>query len=240
MRKISCYAAVMIALLTMAVAQSHGQLVSVSESTLNFENVVVGGTPAEDIVTITNVSHLSALPGDPDPGEDIIVGFNVPGSVGFSETYDGFAFLEPGASVDVTVVFEPLAVGYVSDNLVINVTASETDDEVAFVELQGTGVEVEDPCDLVGGIIDFYDQSLEDGTITGTGNYCSNRRARAMRNRLRAIAWLCQKGYYSHAACVTQSAILRSDGAPCPKDFVEGPNVEQLNNELVLLLMLLQ
>lgn len=235
MRKISSYAAIFVAMMSLAVAQVHGQSAGTSTSVLDFGSVALGDQGAE-IVTITNNSAF-----------DIIVSASCDTGTGFSTDWVGSQPLSPGFSTPVNVYFDPLANGDATDVLVIDVLVNDDDPnppsvEQETVDLIGTGGGSTDPGDLINDILAFYDQSIADGTLVSTGNH-PNRRYRALRNRIRAIGWLIDQGYFCQASYITGTAILRTDGAPNPKDFVEdsaeGSALQELNDQLVLLKLLL-
>lgn len=235
MRKICNYSAIMIAILGMAVAQTQGQvLINLSETTIDFGNVELGAT-GSDIVTITNVAD-----------EDIIVSASITFGAEFTTDWFGFVFISEGstAEIDVNVYFDPVANCDATGELRIEVLVDDgtgTGDpiigEEVFVDLIGTGGPTS--CgDLIDEILISFDQSIADGTLVSTGNN-PNRRYRALRNRIRAIGFLIDQGYFDQASYITGTAIERTDGAPNPKDFVAGSGLQELNDQLVLLKMLL-
>jgi hypothetical protein len=207
------------------VAQAHGQTVSVSETTIDFGNVAIG-SQGSDIVTVTNISANS-----------IIISASIAGGPGsFSTDSTGFFVLGPGGTTDVNVFFDPTSSGDAMGVLQIDVASPA---EIVEVELIGTGGAGTNPCDLVQDILDYFDNAVANGTLEGTGCY-PERRVRAMRNRLRAVKFLVCHGYFCQAAYVNQTAILRSDGDHCPRDFVQGSDLQAFNDQLVLLQLLLE
>ncbi len=223
MRRICKYAAVIIAVMSFAATESQGQLVSLSEPGLDFGNVALGDSET-DIVTVTNIA-----------GEDIFFTATVSGT-GFSTTSFGSPTLSPGESADVAVQFSPTLAGNAAGSVLIEVFAVSSNEDVT-VDLVGTGGASDDPCVLVDDILDFFDASIANGTLESAGY--SNRRLRAMRCRIKAISFLCQHGYLEYAAYITHTAILRSDGDPCPRDFVQGTSVDSLNDQLIVVEQLL-
>lgn len=142
-----------------------------------------------------------------------------------------------GGEVDVNIDFDPAANGDATGSLIIDVIGTAGGPQQVVVDLIGTGGEPEDPCVLVGEILVFIKQSIANGTLEGTGNRNRNRnrRVRAMRCRLRAISWLCRRGYFTCADYITRTAVLRSDGERRPRDFVQDVNRQALNDQLLLL-----
>lgn len=217
------------------VTNAQGQSISLSESLVDFGSVEVGNQ-GQDIVTVTNISSF-----------DIIVSAEIdPSSTsGFSTDWSGFVLLPPGISIDVNVFFDPNSNVEATEVLTIDVLVNDDppnapSEEQATVDLIGNGAPDENPGAVIGDIIAFFDAAVASGTLEGTGNYYSHWRVRAMRTRLQAIAFLIRHGYFCHAAYVNATAILRSDGLSCPRDFVQGTDLQAFNDQLELLQLLLE
>ncbi|MDB2525300.1 hypothetical protein N9X53_01305 [Mariniblastus sp.] len=226
--------AMMLAVLCCNLSQSNGQDYNLSENTLDFGGVPVGSFES-DVTTITNNANTQinitgySFINDPDnvfsiEGTDI-VGAGISGG---------------GSTLDLNIRFSPLTNSYYEAELEIDILTIDGP-FTETITLIGNGTNYDDPCELVDDIRRFYKECLADGTLDGTGSgKRARRRERALNCRLRAISYLCRHGYYCYASWVTRSAIKRTDGFGCPRDFVEGSNLEALNNDLLLLQVMLQ
>lgn len=222
----------MLAVLCFNLNQTNGQDYDISEDTLDFGGVQIGFSET-DVITITNndikdiIINSYSINNDPD-GVYSVVSDPVNVAIGTNGSYD------------LEVEFTPSTDDYYEAELSINIlTFYGTFTEV--ITLIGNSTNYDDPCDLVDDIRQFYRECLADGTLEGTGSgRRAKRRERALRCRLRAISYLCRHGYYCYASWVTQTAIKRTDGLGCPRDFVTGSNLEALNNDLLLLQAILQ
>ena len=226
--------AMMLAVLCLNLNQTSGQDYDLSEYTLDFGGVEVG-TFETDVTTLTNN----------DTTQINITGYsfsNDPENVFSIEGTDlvGTGISGGGGTLDITIRFTPLADDYYEAELALDIlTINGGFTEV--ITVIGNGTNYDDPCELVDDIRQFYKECLADGTLYGTGSgKRARRRERALNCRLRAISYLCRNGYYCYASWVTHTAIKRTDGLGCPKDFVAGSNLEALNNDLLLLQALLQ
>ncbi|MGI9496670.1 MAG: hypothetical protein ACR2NK_11490 [Mariniblastus sp.] len=232
MKTLLSLTAMMLAVLCFNLNQTNGQDYDISEDTLDFGGVQIGFSET-DVITITNndikdiIINSYSINNDPD-GVYSVVSDPVNVAIGTNGSYD------------LEVEFTPSTDDYYEAELSINIlTFYGTFTEV--ITLIGNSTNYDDPCDLVDDIRQFYRECLADGTLEGTGSgRRAKRRERALRCRLRAISYLCRHGYYCYASWVTQTAIKRTDGLGCPRDFVTGSNLEALNNDLLLLQAILQ
>ena len=142
----------------------------------------------------------------------------------------------PGVTVDIEITFTPMVDEYVTASLVL--TSDDPDESSVDVFLGGEGVITEvPPSQQIQNIIDFFDQSIEDGTIIGYGpRNCPEKRVIAIRCMLEAAGHLIDAGY-TRLAIITLNAVDRiSDGKKCPQDFIVGENVAPFNamvNDLI-------
>jgi hypothetical protein len=91
--------------------------------------------------------------------------------------------------------------------------------------------------DTVEDILDFIDESIEEGTLQGTGpGKSAQNRLTALRNMIEAAGELITEGDLESARDQLLAAYRKCDGAPTPPDFVEGPAREELA-ELILALI---
>lgn len=232
MKTLLSLTAMTLAVLCFNLNQTNGQDYDISEDTLDFGGVQIGFSET-DVITITNndikdiIIKSYSINNDPDGVYSVV---SDPVNVGIGTN----------GSYDLEVEFTPSTDDYYEAELSINIlTIYGPFTEV--ITLIGNSTNYDNPCDLVDDIRQFYRECLADGTLEGTGSgRRAIRRERALRCRLRAISYLCRHGYYCYASWVTQTAIKRTDGLSCPRDFVTGSNLEALNNDLLLLQAILQ
>jgi hypothetical protein len=100
------------------------------------------------------------------------------------------------------------------------------------VVLTGEGVTL-DPSDALGTILEFFDQSVIDGTLVGNGPGASGpRRLAALRNKLEAAGDLIDAGHTEKACNQLLDALLRTDGVFPPPDFAAGPAAPELATQI--------
>lgn len=181
-----------------------GQL-EVRPATYDFGDVEIGGSKT-GIITVTNMS-----------AQDLPLDAALSGSADFAITSAVPAAISPEATVDIEITFSPSAAGCVSANLIINGAAASA--------LGGMGVPVEPPPSAtVADILAFFDASVADGTLAGSGpgNSPEGRRA-ALRNMIEAAGDLIDDGAVPEACRQLLDAYQRCDGLSRPPEFVAGP-----------------
>jgi hypothetical protein len=128
-------------------------------------------------------------------------------------------------SADVQVTFSPSAIGVVEATLIVgwvNAGPGATD-----VEIIGTGVEATGEPVSIQDILDFFEQSVTDGSLVGSGlGNSASGRLKALRNMLEAAGDLIDGGFIEDACYQLQDAYDRCDGESLPPDFVTGPALE--------------
>jgi uncharacterized delta-60 repeat protein len=131
--------------------------------------------------------------------------------------------------VDIEITYTPTTEGYVSTTLLIE--SNDADEPLVGVELGGVGVVVEIPPEQqIQDILDFFDQSVSDGTLVGYGpGPCSARRLRALRCMIKSAGVLIKCEYYGWATMILRAVDKKTDGEPRPPDFVAGEAVPTLN-----------
>ena len=81
----------------------------------------------------------------------------------------------------------------------------------------------------IDAILEFFDQSVADGLLTGDGpGNSANGRLEALRNMFEMAADLIAIGDIDGACGELKSASKKCDGAPKPPDFVAGPAASEL------------
>ena len=194
--------------------------VEAAPASVQFGDVTVG-LSATQIVTITNVGAADLT----------VTGISLaPGSTGFSiASAPATPFvLAPGATADVAVAFTPAVAGPASGTL--RVTSDDPDEGLVEVTLSGNGVSGETPpSEQLESILTFFDDSVADGTLAGSGPGNSAKgRLGALRNMLEAAGDLIDEGHIDEAIQQLQAALLHVDGQPRPPDFASGPAAAEL------------
>lgn len=131
--------------------------------------------------------------------------------------------------VDIETTFTPTTEGYVSTTLLIE--SNDADEPLVGVELSGAGVVVEiPPAQQIQNILDFFNQSVSDGTLVGYGPGNSpEKRLNALRNMINAAGDLINDECYAQAIEQLESIDKKTDGEQRPPDFVVGEAVPVLN-----------
>lgn len=147
------------------------------------------------------------------------------------------AYIDAGDSVYVEVTFAPDAVGFFEGVMTVYSNASN-DPPGAHIPygLQGMGIAYEPPADeLMTLVMDFYADALADGSIYGLGGGGASAGAhiRVFGNMLDAADDLIAAGDYEGACAQLDHAVVKSDGANSPPDFIGGPGVSSLNSMLL-------
>jgi PKD repeat protein len=203
--------------------------IQVSPEAYDFGDVELGSSSSSLISVID--------PPDGRPLELLNISLAAGGSNGFEITVDpSGATILPGDSVDVEVVFTPTAEGYVTNMLQI------TSDDPAFpsieIPLGGVGVLNEQPPEAyIAAIRQFLNDAVADGAITGEGSGNSaEKRINALGNMLDAVGDLILAGEYELAYNQLESIYRKIDGQSNPPDFVSGPGVAELAQQVEALL----
>ncbi len=134
--------------------------------------------------------------------------------------------------VDIEIAYTPTTEGYASTTLIIG--SDDEDEPVVEVAFGGVGIVVEIPPEQqIQNILDFIDESVEDGTLIpyGPGNR-PQRRLRALKRMIRSAGSLLDAGYPNWSIFVLCAAERKTDGYRCPPDFVVGEATAELNQML--------
>lgn len=205
--------------------------IGVSPLDFNFGDIDVGVT-SPTIVTVMNTSEYEEL---------IVWDIHVAGDEAFSSDIPSLPIvLSAGDFQDISVTFAPGATGKFSGELVIESDA--TLHPSVSVALSGTGTESEPPPSVtVEAILQYFDDSVADGTLfgNGPGNSAAGR-LKALRNMIEAAGDLIDKGEFEQACQQLWDACNRCDGQKPPPDFVCGPAAGGLEAMILELLLLLE
>ena len=195
------------------------------------------GTTATTIISITNVN-----------GSDVKVyriEFQDESSEYFSAYIDPVPTLEDplvipiGYTYEVVVNFSPSDVGYVT--AVLEIESSDWANPTQLVSLGGVGVAVQPPPVSIQAILDFFDASVEAGTLQGTGTvpWLREWRLYRLRNMIERAGYFIDNGWIGLACWQLERIYNRCDGQGDQHwnwDFVEGVTCAELN-AMILQLM---
>ena len=150
---------------------------------------------------------------------------------------DGTAVIAPDevASTDVEITFTPSTENFVQATLTI--VSDDADEGIVEVLLSGSGSVVEVPVEeQIQATIDFYNQSITDGTILGyapkANSKAADNRVKALGNMLKSAGNLVELGETALAIDELNSAAKKTDGEKRPPDFVVGDGVAELNQRI--------
>jgi len=175
------------------------------------------GSSSTAMITISNVNgHVLE-----------IISVTLSGSADFSISMDPDPIVESGMSTAVEVTFAPSATGYVS--AVLYIKSNDSGTPFVSVSLAAMGVGQEQPPVSVGDILAFFDASVADETLAGSGpGNSANGRRNALRNMIEAAGDLIDDGYIEEACQQLMVAYERCDSLPRPPEFVAGPATSAL------------
>jgi len=137
--------------------------------------------------------------------------------------------LLPDGVIDVEITYSPTVSGLSSATVLID--SDDPDEPVVSVELVGAGVITELPPDeQIAQVLDFYEASVTDGSLVGSGpGQSAGRRLNALNNMLESAGDLIESMLYDEARQQLESAYKKTDGFPKPPDFVAGPAASELS-----------
>jgi hypothetical protein len=185
------------------------------------------GYSSSQVVTITNTGSETCI---------FSIGFKSGSSSNFNVTSNPSGqSVQPNETVDVEITFSPIAEGISSAILEIS---SDIPNPTVEVQLSGNGVSAEDPPnEQITNILDFIEESVDEGTLTGIGNGNSaGNRLNALINMIEAAGDLIEAGDLDDACGQLMAAYKKCDGLPRPPDFVDGDSRAELA-QLILNLM---
>jgi hypothetical protein len=192
------------------------RLLEVDPPFLDFADVAVGTTETQPVKLVNagegpiHVRNVEiALP---------YVGFSIASAPAVPFT------LEAGETVEIGVAFTPLAVGFEVGTLLVDNNTTGV-----AVSLYGEAVEGTPPPPSIEGVLAFFDASVADGTLVGSGfGRSAAGRLGALRNLLAAAAHRITAGFRVGGCAQLRQAYLRTDGLRPPPDFVAGPAAAEL------------
>ena len=195
-------------------------IIEVSPWTHDFGDVQVG-TSSTTIIIISNIDgHVLVISS---------IGFGGGSSSDFSITLAPTlpAVVDSGEWIDVEVTFSPSSEGYAS--AVLEIESNDPVNSLVKVDLGGVGVAVAPPLVTIEDILTFFDESVDDGTLSGRGRgWLAKLRLCLMRQMLEIAGEFIEHDRINAACFMLQRAYLRTDGLPWPRDFVEGEATDKL------------
>jgi beta propeller repeat protein len=205
--------------------------ISVAPPLVEFGNVEKNKSTTA-IVTITNEGDMNLTVS----GISLVSGSSNAFSITQVPTTTTIA---PGAQADVTITFAPTALGSFSGTL--QITSDDPDEGLVEVPLVGIGVYSEKPPEQqIQDILDFFDDSVDDGTLPGDGpGKSAENRRHALRNMIEAAGDLIGNGDIAGACQLLYDTYLKTDGDPQPPDFVKGSAAPELASEILTLMQTL-
>ena len=145
---------------------------------------------------------------------------------------------DEGESAVIEVTFTPSEVGAFGGELEIRSNDVDFDEQQWFVSLIGEGLEPGgEPTagEQLDDLIAFFAESVEAGGLEGAGRVAPARRAhlRVFEHKLRLLEFFLCVGLERPACAVLGWLDARSDGDSRPRDMVEGPDRESLNQQIL-------
>ena len=211
-----------------------GPKINVDPLSHNFGEVKVG-TSNETIITVSNNGGEN-LTVDVTFGSGSSADFCIADGISLPAVLPPTVIDPINGTIDVKVIYTPTIES--SSSAVLEITSDDSDSSLIQVQLSGTGVAAKVPPALqIAGILEFFDTSVELGTLFGDGpGNSALGRQNSLRNKIKSAGNLIENGLIGEACQLLQDAYNRCDGLPRPPDFVDGEVVGELAN-LILTLM---
>jgi hypothetical protein len=184
----------------------------------DFGDVQVGSSSTA-IITISNINGQTLE----------IYSVSLSGSGDFAISMEPDPIVVSGMSTAVEITFAPSAVGYVS--AILDIESNDQANPIVSVSLSGVGVAAEPPpSPSIDDILAFFDASVEDGTLYGSGRLSgvAEWRLNRLRNMIVRAGVFIDNGWIELACWQLRRAYRRCDGLPRPPEFVAGPATSTL------------
>ena len=199
--------------------------IEVSPTAYNFGYVELGSS-ATIIVNISNVGGADLTVSNVDFQEGSCADFSINSTT--SSTLP--VTVAPNGTLDVEIAYAPSVAELCLGTL--EIVSDDSDEAEILVDLQGEGVLTPTPPDeQIQNILDFFDESVANGTLEGTGFTPGmvERRLNRMRHLLERARLQTEEGEIQSAYCTLVVARLRCDDKLFPlPDFVKGDAWEEL------------
>ncbi|MFC1654518.1 hypothetical protein ACFL2F_01825 [Myxococcota bacterium] len=220
--------ALLLVCIPLNVGANPDQYILVTPLELDFEEVDVGMSESLQVTIKNNNGHFLFIEDvylDPNGSQDYTVDANVP------------IILGSGDEVIATVTFSPTS----DDEHRALLVVLSNDPEADRIEVPIIGIGIGSL--TIESILAFFDDSVEEGNIQGTGPTCAAKRAhlKVFKFKLLMAAFFIAKGWDKGACTLLGQAYDRSDGQKPPKDWIEDVEegsgaVLELNNMLLQLM----
>lgn len=143
--------------------------------------------------------------------------------------------LDPNGFVEIGLLFVPAAEGQAAAQLVL--LSDDPDQDRLEIALTGEGFVPLTPEEQIAAILNFFEQSVESGTLEGVGRGpFAHWNLQGMRHLLRTAHYLIERQRYEAAACLLRAVQLKIDGSHRPADLVSGPATAELYDMIAALM----
>jgi len=143
--------------------------------------------------------------------------------------------LDPNDSVEIGLLFAPVVSGQAE--AVLTLQSDDPDEGQLAIVLTGEGYIRLTPAEQIAAILDFFDESVENGTIEAMGRgRAALWQVGTVKNMLKAAQHLIQREKYPMAIQVLKVVAMKTDGDAHPWDFVTGQAVPELNEKVSALI----
>jgi probable HAF family extracellular repeat protein len=180
---------------------------------------VVSGSPSTMIAVISNVGGgiLSV--------ED--VSLQGPASFDFMIQSSLPAAIAGAGTLEIEITCDPSSL-FVAETAVLEILNDDPDpeDRNKTISLTCTGVLSDVPSEAVTGLLDYTQESIDNGTLEGDGSGNSaEKRLNALTNMIESAGDLIDVGSADDACDQLEGIYKKVDGMPNPPDFVTGDSV---------------
>ncbi len=192
--------------------------------TLTFSQVNKSGTTNLSISEQGESPPLGFKPGEPPTYYDLTTTAGVSGQIEVCIDYSRTSF----DNEEALVLFHNENSGWIDITYSLDtenhIICGVTDSLSNFAIFEPEVLDIDE-------ILNFFDQSVQEGTLEGQGHLrmVKDARLRAMRRPLEIAGYLIEKERFRAACSQLLRADKRSDGRPRPHDLVVGKAVSELN-----------
>lgn len=136
-------------------------------------------------------------------------------------SYPSLYLLQTGESATAEVSFSPEAIQQYTG--VLTIASSDPHEPMIEIPLSGTGVLADTPSDQMTAVIDYIDDAIASGELTGVGSGNSaDKKVNALSSMINAAGDLLEGGQTDEGCDQIHAISLKVDGDPTPPDFVTG------------------
>lgn len=143
--------------------------------------------------------------------------------------------LDPNGAVEIGLLYAPVMEGQAAATLVV--LSDDPDESRLEIILSGEGVVKLTVKEQMTAILDFFDESVENGTLEGCGRgRHDNWKLNGLRHMLTTAQYLIQREKYRAAVQMLKAVQMKFDGRGRPGDWVTGSAVPELNEKVSALI----